>query len=187
LARDRNPVLVTETHKPTDRLPALSGLAERLEPSLGEYVAGLWGPSLVFDMAWQVEHLSPGSRRFRGYRGYRGYRGPSWSWVSVDAKVAFWTKAEMSTSSIFARLREDLPDKFYADIRDLKSRDASELEEQDEEQEGVSRWPQSLWDGPDLVRAFCGCRPPRPINRTSTTTIRHENQNYPQSRPKLFL
>ena len=139
--------------KATDRLPALSGLAERMEPFLGEYIAGLWGPSMAFDMAWRVQHLSPGSQRLREYRG------PSWSWVSVDAKVVFWTKADMSTLSIFTRLGEDLPDEFYAYISNEPSPEASGSEEQDAILGGLL----FLRDGLILPRAFCGCEPSRPL------------------------
>lgn len=67
-----------------DRLPALSGLAERMAPFLGNYLAGLWRRSIVPDLCWRVDKLVPGHQR------PAEYRGPSWSWVSTKAKVAFW-------------------------------------------------------------------------------------------------
>lgn len=96
-----------------DRLPALSGLAERIQPFLGRYIAGLWGSSLPYDMAWRVEHLTPDLQR------PNEYRGPSWSWVSVNAKVSFWKRAEMSPLSIFTWLGEALPNEFYTWAKNL--------------------------------------------------------------------
>ncbi|KAK8047417.1 hypothetical protein PG996_015481 [Apiospora saccharicola] len=54
----------------------------------GGYKAGLWAPSLRRHLTWRVDTLPPGLRRPR-------YRGPSWSWVSVDAKVRFWDEEDM--------------------------------------------------------------------------------------------
>lgn len=93
--------------KPSDRLPALSGLAERMQLILGEYIAGLWSQSLVYDMAWRVQNLPSGLRR------PEKYRGPSWSWVSVDATVSFWTREEISPTSYFSRLGDELPKEFF--------------------------------------------------------------------------
>ncbi|OTA90533.1 hypothetical protein M434DRAFT_390302, partial [Hypoxylon sp. CO27-5] len=38
--------------KDGDRLPALSGLAERMAPFLGKYLTGLWDKSLLRDLTW---------------------------------------------------------------------------------------------------------------------------------------
>jgi len=70
---------------PSDRLPALSGLAQavlRLNPS-DEYLAGLWRHSLSIDLLWFV---SPqGNTTPMRPSGY----APSWSWVSVSCPVKF--------------------------------------------------------------------------------------------------
>ncbi|KAH6666119.1 heterokaryon incompatibility protein-domain-containing protein [Halenospora varia] len=59
----------------TDKLPALSGLAEIYAERLGdEYVAGLWKKNLIEGMTWQG--LSS--------KEVEGYRAPSWSWVALD-------------------------------------------------------------------------------------------------------
>jgi hypothetical protein len=84
----------------TDLLPALSGLAQRMEPFLGVYRAGLWGKTFLRDMMWRVDRLVPGLRR------PPKYRGPSWSWVSVNTKVSFWTEVQMSPRSAFTCLFE---------------------------------------------------------------------------------
>lgn len=87
--------------KDTGRLPALSGLAERM-PFLGRYHAGLCESSLLYDMIWRVDKLPYGLGR------PAKYRGPFWSWVSVNTRVRFWSKSEMSLRSVFGRLAEDL-------------------------------------------------------------------------------
>lgn len=79
-----------ELTKDTDRLPALSGLAERMSPFLGRYLAGLWQESLLRDLGWRVDKLLSGLQKSE-----KG-RGPSWSWVSAKAKVAFWTEKEIT-------------------------------------------------------------------------------------------
>jgi hypothetical protein len=61
----------------SDKLPALSGLAKRIEGMLqDEYVAGLWGSTLLGDLLWQISR--PGGP------WPPKYRAPSWSWLSID-------------------------------------------------------------------------------------------------------
>ena len=68
----------------TDRLPALSGLADRTSPHLGRYLAGLWSSTFPSDLAWRVHALKTGSTRLPGYRG------PSWSWASLNDAIRYW-------------------------------------------------------------------------------------------------
>lgn len=75
--------------KQSDRLPALSGLCKRLQHIRGEYVAGLWTESIAFDLLWRVERLNVDSLKV--LRPDEDYCGPSWSWVSVQDPVAYWT------------------------------------------------------------------------------------------------
>ncbi|KAI1178906.1 HET-domain-containing protein [Nemania sp. FL0916] len=63
--------------KPTDKLPAMSGLAALFQAKVqAEYVAGIWDKSLVKGLAWQgilsekLQTATPDE-----------YTGPSWSWV----------------------------------------------------------------------------------------------------------
>ncbi|OGM46136.1 hypothetical protein ABOM_004891 [Aspergillus bombycis] len=64
---------------PSDKLPAISGIAREYGKVLGSaYVAGLWGNSLVEGLTWQ-----PLGR----CRAVHEYRAPSWSWASVDGMV----------------------------------------------------------------------------------------------------
>lgn len=62
--------------KPTDRLPAISGLARLFHRRLGgQYVAGLWSKAMMEGLAWQgLDERAPASRDH--------YVGPSWSWAS---------------------------------------------------------------------------------------------------------
>ncbi|ORX96794.1 heterokaryon incompatibility protein-domain-containing protein [Clohesyomyces aquaticus] len=72
--------------KPTDRLPALSGLCERVKPFRGDYMAGLWADSIWLDLLWRVDTIQAGRGRFQ--RSH--YQRPSWSWVSVEDPVSYW-------------------------------------------------------------------------------------------------
>lgn len=64
--------------KPTDKLPAMSGLARLVQKRTNaEYVAGLWSNAMIQGMAW--------SGRGSGAPVSRDeYIGPSWSWASYD-------------------------------------------------------------------------------------------------------
>ncbi|KAI9695591.1 MAG: hypothetical protein M1820_008516 [Bogoriella megaspora] len=72
--------------KATDRLIALSGIAQRISfSSNGKYLAGVWSDNLHVDLLWQVKKRSTG----HGLCALRGqtYIAPSWSWASVDEPV----------------------------------------------------------------------------------------------------
>lgn len=94
--------------KQTDRLPALSGLAIRSSPVLGEYLAGLWKHSLVSDLLWRINKLEHGIVR------PTDYISPSWSWASVTGPVSFWPELDTrliegtSDESIWYRARSEL-------------------------------------------------------------------------------
>lgn len=75
--------------KRSDRLPALSGLCKRIQNVRGEYAAGLWLESIAFDLMWRVERLNVDSTKV--LRSKEEYCGPSWSWVSVQDPVTYWT------------------------------------------------------------------------------------------------
>lgn len=74
--------------KQTDRLPALSGLAIRSSPILGEYLAGLWKHSLISDFLWRINKLEHNIVR------PTDYIAPSWSWASVTGPVSFWPEPD---------------------------------------------------------------------------------------------
>jgi hypothetical protein len=63
--------------KPSDILPALSGIAEYVQRyrSKSRYVAGLWSDSLQSDLLW-VNYNKSSQRAYP-------WRAPTWSWASV--------------------------------------------------------------------------------------------------------
>ncbi|KAF2670835.1 hypothetical protein BT63DRAFT_411923 [Microthyrium microscopicum] len=67
------------THE-QDRLPALSGIAQRFQVIRGsQYLAGLWKDNLIHDLCWHVAEYG---------RRPQSYLAPSWSWCSVLGKVS---------------------------------------------------------------------------------------------------
>jgi hypothetical protein len=70
---------------PSDKLPALSGLATRFQQKYKvNYLAGLWhNDRIIEQLAWvqDGDHINPEN-------GYNlAYRAPTFSWVSTNAKV----------------------------------------------------------------------------------------------------
>ncbi len=69
--------------KPSDKLPALAGLARQVQALIpDEYLAGLWKSDLSSGLIWvrRGEHKLPESGP---------YRAPSWSWAQCDGPVRF--------------------------------------------------------------------------------------------------
>lgn len=63
--------------KLSDKLPAMSGLAERFSRIFGDvYLAGLWQSTLFSDLLWHGEYNTPWPPG--------DYRAPSWSWAAVN-------------------------------------------------------------------------------------------------------
>ncbi|KIY00509.1 uncharacterized protein Z520_04194 [Fonsecaea multimorphosa CBS 102226] len=74
--------------KSSDKLYALSGVAERMRVLTGDnYVAGLWERNLLFDLLWYIEK----GRQANWEPSYRisPSPAPSWSWASVQGRVHF--------------------------------------------------------------------------------------------------
>lgn len=66
--------------RPSDKLPAISGIASIFAKRLNDqYVAGLWRSDLIVGLNWQ----SPNCKHVKEYRA------PSWSWASVDGIIGF--------------------------------------------------------------------------------------------------
>jgi hypothetical protein len=91
--------------QPTDKLTALSGLAQIIAQANREadgisdkYFAGLWKAEFLTDLTWQVKHA--GATHIRS----SNYRAPTWSWASIDGPieyrcwemVSFWKKYRAS-------------------------------------------------------------------------------------------
>jgi len=67
---------------PEDRLPALSGLANKFgAETCYTYIAGGWKETLLYDLVWQRD-IDPTSRTST-------WLAPSWSWVSSPGAVNF--------------------------------------------------------------------------------------------------
>lgn len=65
----------------SDRLDAISGLAERLSPIIGdEYIGGMWKSNLLECLQWQSVSRYRGREAIRQTR----YRAPTWSWASCE-------------------------------------------------------------------------------------------------------
>lgn len=87
----------------SDRLPAFSGLAERMQHFRGTYLAGLWADSLCFDLTWRIDkHDLWATRSTRPI----AYTGPTWSWVSSIAPVQYWVDTINYTDTVDRFLRE---------------------------------------------------------------------------------
>ncbi|KIM95273.1 hypothetical protein OIDMADRAFT_72138, partial [Oidiodendron maius Zn] len=64
--------------KPSDKLVALSGVADRYSEILNDtYVAGLWQSQLPWNLMWYVQQGQEAKRA-------ETYRAPTWSWASID-------------------------------------------------------------------------------------------------------
>lgn len=85
-----------------DRLPALAGLAKRIQDSSDDmYLAGLWRNFMVEDLCWKttpfLQKRDPGPGGFVNHFGPRlchvtkaaTYRAPSWSWASLNGHIEF--------------------------------------------------------------------------------------------------
>ncbi|KAH0443062.1 heterokaryon incompatibility protein [Colletotrichum camelliae] len=67
----------------SDKLPAFSGLAQRLHPAIGgEYLAGIWTANFRQGLLWTAE------MKFCQHVN-EPYRAPSWSWAVTDDLVLF--------------------------------------------------------------------------------------------------
>ncbi|KAK5630605.1 hypothetical protein RRF57_006320 [Xylaria bambusicola] len=83
----------TTLSKPSDKAVALAGVAElmsRSETSTGitRYMAGLFEPHLLLMLEWHPDGKMFSRHEPDGVRPPR-YRGPSWSWVSLDARIFY--------------------------------------------------------------------------------------------------
>lgn len=66
----------------SDKLPAFSGLAQRLHPRLGgDYLAGIWTADFRRGLVWYSETKS--------CRHVKPYRAPSWSWAVTNQPTCF--------------------------------------------------------------------------------------------------
>jgi hypothetical protein len=96
----------TELTKPSDRLIALnsiaSDMARQFHLSLTDYLAGLWKPSIAFQLLWgrESETYSEADERLASQLANHF---PSWSWASCPGEARF-TELYTSLSRSFIRL-----------------------------------------------------------------------------------
>lgn len=81
----------------SDKLPALSGLAQRYAVVTGypaaDYLSGLWRSTLVSDLMWSRAegYSSVSSTPDTEKTGRRPGRAPTWSWASVDGAIVYFS------------------------------------------------------------------------------------------------
>ena len=89
--------------EPSDKLPAISGLAKQYEQLLqDDYVVGLWRKTLVKDLLWQAVG---GGRRCKAADKYRA---PSWSWVAIDGTIGMSLDKKWSSIATIIDYRIDV-------------------------------------------------------------------------------
>lgn len=70
--------------RPTDRLPALSGLATKFaEVIKADYMAGMWAEDLLYQLLWKRDKTWPRAPEVLEYIA------PTWSWASAQGGVTF--------------------------------------------------------------------------------------------------
>ncbi|KAK4671117.1 hypothetical protein QC764_603200 [Podospora pseudoanserina] len=73
--------------KYTDRLIALSGIAQKFQPlSIGNYYAGIWSSEIHHQLAW-TRDANPKALRVKEAARIPG--SPSWSWCSINQPCVF--------------------------------------------------------------------------------------------------
>ncbi|KUJ24682.1 HET-domain-containing protein [Mollisia scopiformis] len=88
--------------KPTDKLPALSGLAAIFQANTGySYMAGLWQEDFRDGLLWYVDYTQNQVR----HTGTEN-PGPSWSWVSSCRPVLYVTVTGSRSSARYAPHRD---------------------------------------------------------------------------------
>jgi hypothetical protein len=74
---------------PSDKLPAISGLASKFHGIAeacnrgSRYLAGLWEKDLMMELSWRLD-----TKQESFHPIPREYRAPSWSWASVDGPIS---------------------------------------------------------------------------------------------------
>ncbi|RYP71114.1 hypothetical protein DL771_005048 [Monosporascus sp. 5C6A] len=82
----------------SDKLPALSGLAQRIHKALGgAYLAGLWSVDFNRGLLWYPETLT--------CEHISEYRAPSWSWAVTNARICL-DREPLKSNDIAAQLIE---------------------------------------------------------------------------------
>lgn len=81
---------------PTDRLPAISGIATHFSKFLGEYYAGLWKSYLWQELLWISDILSPPLAPRP-----KEFQAPSWSWAATNSIIKWMYVRDFKTDPSF--------------------------------------------------------------------------------------
>ncbi|QDS70288.1 hypothetical protein FKW77_007939 [Venturia effusa] len=83
---------------PCDKLPAISGIAEKFKMATASaYMAGLWIDNLIPDLLWSsMPYLQDPHEAAR----LTEYRAPSWSWASVDTQFQYEEMSDRGLKSM---------------------------------------------------------------------------------------
>ena len=102
--------------KCTDKLPALSGLAKLISPSLGRYHAGIWEFNLVHGLLWESNWRRMDERNACHRHPSGSFVAPSFSWASRQGGVTTFSRREDFISST------DCKAVYYAEVRQVECR-----------------------------------------------------------------
>lgn len=88
----------------SDKLPAMSGLANAFEASgMGRYCAGMWESDLLAELMWFCNPFDAAPPRISGAPAKpehsRSDRAPSWSWASMEGSVDWFEISNIHGSS----------------------------------------------------------------------------------------
>ncbi|KAF5985793.1 heterokaryon incompatibility protein [Fusarium coicis] len=119
--------------RPTDRLPALAGIASIIQRRLSDdYLAGLWGFTFTENLCWVV---ADGTKTKKP----ESPRAPSWSWASLDGAVIYVVPSRYAvgtkTNKFGRKLREDLSNLAFSDPSRGQLRGVSDKRDQ-----AIPRW-----------------------------------------------
>jgi hypothetical protein len=75
----------------SDRLVAISGVAQQLAPYIGgAYYAGMWERNFIAEMTWRSKHHYHPRLSKRPWRpAETNHKAPSWSWLAVNGPVNY--------------------------------------------------------------------------------------------------
>jgi hypothetical protein len=84
-----------------DKFPALQGLAKKMTPRMGKYLAGLWEECLIYGLTWSAIPLGLGQflKPDEDLRPEE-WRAPTWSWASTKRKLS-WPHVSMVEKTNF--------------------------------------------------------------------------------------
>jgi hypothetical protein len=83
-----------------DKLPALSGLAQQVQPLVGSmYSAGLWDSFLIRGLLLVASdpHSFLSNKDLDTHSRTATYRAPTWSWTSIDGSIDYRTHINYNT------------------------------------------------------------------------------------------